>query len=220
MPRYRMKKPALVPLLFIITATLLLTGLGLWQLERLHRKEALIARIEAAQAESVVTALPDNPAASAALEYRHALLSGRLMTGKGLRFIGRKSSGYVWLVPMELTQGGAVLVSFGWLPEGEEPQTQAQASIEIMQGILRPLRQRRMFSPDNQPARNLWFTEDLAPMQEATGLTLLPLVLEADALPTLRNDHLGYALTWFALALAGIVMFLIYHREPTTHGKE
>ena len=31
---------------------------------------------------------------------------------------------------------------------------------------------------------------------------------------TLRNDHLGYAITWFSVMLIGLVMFAIYHRIP------
>jgi cytochrome oxidase assembly protein ShyY1 len=30
----------------------------------------------------------------------------------------------------------------------------------------------------------------------------------------MRNDHLGYAITWFSLALVGLVMFAFYQRIP------
>ena len=54
----------------------------------------------------------------------------------------------------------------------------------------------------------------------------LPSYIDADAAPNpggwpkggvtrleLPNDHLQYALTWFALAVALIVMYVLYHRE-------
>ena len=66
-------------------------------------------------------------------------------------------------------------------------------------------------------------------MQDATSLSLLPVVIEATSTPqaglypvpneaklTLRNDHLGYAITWFSLMVVGWVMFAFYHRIPAT----
>ena len=30
----------------------------------------------------------------------------------------------------------------------------------------------------------------------------------------LRNDHLQYALTWFALALVLVIIYVVYHLRP------
>ena len=34
-----------------------------------------------------------------------------------------------------------------------------------------------------------------------------------DGKVNLRNDHLGYAITWFSVGMAGIIIFLLYHRK-------
>jgi surfeit locus 1 family protein len=33
------------------------------------------------------------------------------------------------------------------------------------------------------------------------------------------NDHLQYALTWYALAAILVVMFVVYHRRQAKEGK-
>jgi surfeit locus 1 family protein len=35
----------------------------------------------------------------------------------------------------------------------------------------------------------------------------------------LRNDHLQYAITWFSLAGALLVIYFIYHRRPPQKAK-
>lgn len=202
------RKPEYVPLLFIIVAVTVLATFGLWQVERLEWKRALLAEIETAQTQPVLEKLPPQ---AEGLAYRKAALSGRYLPEKTLHFIGNKSDGYVWLVPFkEKTSKQTLLVSAGWFPSNAKDVKLP----EHPQGTLRPMRAPRLFSPENRPERNLWFSEDKAAMEAATGVALFPLVLDAKPMPPLRNDHLGYAITWFSLALVGIVMFIFYHRIP------
>jgi surfeit locus 1 family protein len=68
-------------------------------------------------------------------------------------------------------------------------------------------------------------------MAQATGLPLLPLAVVLDrsegpaglpkvtaVRPEFRNDHLGYALTWYGLAVALLVVYVLYsftrHEKP------
>ena len=87
-----------------------------------------------------------------------------------------------------------------------------------------------MFRPENDPAGRLYNWPDLAAMTAQADLerAVDTLYLAAEpkdgadapypvAVPVaveLRNDHLQYALTWFALALALIVIYVIYHLKP------
>ncbi len=78
--------------------------------------------------------------------------------------------------------------------------------------------------PDNAPERNHWYYFDLQAMAAAAGLErpvqefyvealgseatgLLPIGLELQV--RLPNDHLQYAITWFALALALAAIYLL-----------
>ncbi len=78
----------------------------------------------------------------------------------------------------------------------------------------------------NRPDLNLWFWVDLPKMAAAAGIeNAAPFYLDADKTPNagvwpqggftrleLPNDHLQYAITWFALAVALIVIYVLYHR--------
>jgi surfeit locus 1 family protein len=219
----RFRKPELIPLLFIVVAVGVCVTLGVWQLERLAWKESLMAAIETAQAEPTLTTLPKD---LAALDYRNVELKGQFLQDKALHRVGSRQGerpGFVLLVPLKLKDGRVILVDRGYTPADALPDITKPS---VIQGILRPVRGRRaFFIPDNQPARNLWLYEDIAAMSSYTQLTLLPLVVEATGsykkgvypIPNtgkivLRNDHFGYAITWFSLALVGIVLFGVYYR--------
>lgn len=220
----RFRKPELIPLLFIIGATLLLLGLGFWQVERLGWKNALLAEIEKAQAMPPLTAIPPQAAGAA---YRKVDLYGSYQNSKSLKFIAQPQGGvmgFYVLTPLKLEDGRFILVNRGFAPEGQEVKLDG---IQHVTGVLRSPRQKRLFTPANQAGHNLWFYEDIPAMSDVTGLTLLPLVIEATGLKekgvwpvpsdgkiAMRNDHLGYAITWFCLAIIGIIMFLAYHRIP------
>jgi surfeit locus 1 family protein len=72
----------------------------------------------------------------------------------------------------------------------------------------------------------------LPAMAAADGLDrVAPFYIDADATPNpggwpkgavtrleLRNDHLQYAITWFSLAIALIVIYFLYHRRHVRSG--
>ena len=212
MQPFALRKPELVPLLFIIAATVFLCGVGIWQLERLHWKNTLIQKMEAAQEQPAVGNLPADAAETAALEYRNAVLTGIYMEDKRLRFVGRQTGGYVWMVPLKLEDSDmVVLVALPWLPSGKEPQL--EKGLQTVRGILRPPSPKRLFSPANHEDLNVWFTEDLPVIERNIGVAVVPLILDTYGKPNLRNDHLGYAITWFSLAIIGLVMFGLYYRK-------
>jgi len=72
------------------------------------------------------------------------------------------------------------------------------------------------FTPAPDRAANIWFARDLGAMAEALGTEPLLVVAESHPLGdwpkplrlgvNLPNDHLGYAITWFSLALIWAVM--------------
>jgi surfeit locus 1 family protein len=202
----KLRYPGIVPILFIICATALLLTMGVWQLQRMAWKEGLLAQIETGINAPVATSVTGDVA------YRKAQLTGRFMEEQSLHFVGTKSGGFVFYTPLKLSSGeGVVLVNRGWFAGHEAPK--AEKAVVTIEGVLRPFRDKRRFSPNNAPEKNIWFVENSAEMNAATGLTLAPYILETGTLPALRNDHLGYAITWFTLAVIGLVMFGIYFRK-------
>ena len=221
------RKPQLIPLLFIIGATALLCTLGGWQLQRLAWKEGLIATITQAQAEPALVSLPRD---MNGLDYRKISLGGHFIKDKELRMVAQPRGGqpgFSQVMPFVLSDGRVILVNRGWVLAHWEDKQALPTKVE---GVIRPMRPKRTFTPDNQPENNLWFFEDAETMGKAVDKQLVPMIIEAtgerkkDVYPvpsdgkiSLRNDHLGYAIIWFSLAVIGLVMFVFYHRESEKH---
>lgn len=218
------RKPQLVPLIFIIVAEIVLLSLGGWQVQRLAWKNAQVAEIEAAQNLPALGNLPDSVDG---LLYRKVMLTGSFQYDKVLHLIGRQQggfAGYFMLTPFVLDDDGRViLVNRGFAPVGKESRV---GGLQTVEGVIRPVREKRFFAPENVPEKNVWFYEDIKAISKAVGAEITPVVVEAvgkvpsgtypipsDGKIQMRNDHLGYAITWFSTAIIGLVMFAFYHRK-------
>jgi surfeit locus 1 family protein len=229
----QLRRFQLIPLLFIIASTLLLCGLGTWQLQRLQWKNTMLAQIEQSQKEPALGSLPqlENQAAIDALTFRNVTLSGQFLHDKTLHMVGRPkeagigtASGFFLLTPFKLDDDGRIiLVNRGFSLVGKETKPEG---VQTVTGVIRPTRTKRYFAPENKPEKNVWFYEDVRAMSTAIGSEITPIIIEAtgkkekDVYPipndgriAVRNDHLYYAITWFSIAIIGIVMFIIYHRK-------
>jgi len=103
-----------------------------------------------------------------------------------------------------------------------------------VEGLLRlpPAKKPAWFLPDNRSDLNYWFWIDLPAMAAADKLDPVALFyIDADATPNpggwpkggvtriqLANDHLQYAITWFSLAVALIVVYFLFHRRNAGSG--
>ena len=102
-------------------------------------------------------------------------------------------------------------------------RTDAPEGLVQVTGIVREIGERQPFANDNSPSTREWYWIDPVAMQAFAGIELLPVVVVADRdddpaiLPRggqirldLPNNHLQYALTWFALAVALAVIYGIW----------
>lgn len=234
-PPERRGRPAWLLLALTILAFLVLLGLGTWQIERLQWKEALVAARHAAVTAPAIDP-PADLATARGLEFRHIRVAGRFVHDKEL-YVGATSEqglpGYFVVTPLARPDGSTLLVNRGWIPEARRnPATRAAGQVEgpvTVEGLLRlpPEGRPSWFIPDNSPTRNYWFYVDVPAMADAAGLArVLPYYIDADNAPnpgglpiggqtrlTLPNDHLQYAITWYALALALVVIYFLYRRR-------
>jgi len=208
------RRPLPIELLAVTLAALLMVGLGVWQLQRLQWKQGLLEHIAQAQNGPILGTLPQSEDELKALEYRHVMLAGHWRLDKPeLHLVGQQSNGYIWLKPFQLEDSDQiVLVPLGWFPIGAQVSADLPKTTQV-EGYIRLPKTKRLFSPDNHPDKNVWFIENVPEMEKALGLKLLPVVVETKPMPPLRNDHLGYAITWFMLAGACVVMYLIALRK-------
>lgn len=216
MTRFR---PRLWPTLMTLPAFGVLLGLGFWQLERLEWKTALIAEREAALAAPAMEA----PAAlTPDLEFRRVEVTGRLLNELSQRYGLRPRNGapgYEVLTPLERADGGAaILVNRGWRPEAAPPGEGPGGEVTL-EGVLRFPRPPGFFAPEHGPAPERWLWYDLQGLERRLGLELAPAVLDLEPPEGagLVNNHLQYALTWFALAAALAAIYLVsqWDRGPT-----
>ncbi|POR53268.1 surfeit locus 1 family protein [Bosea psychrotolerans] len=207
-------------------------ALGIWQVQRLGWKQALIARVESRiHAQPVPAPGPAGWAASAADEYRRVRLSGSFQQDRAtfVQAVTERGGGYWQMTPLRSDAGFTVLVNRGFVTPDQRSQLSGPASalngqVPVAQvrvtGLLRLSEPGGGFLRHNDPAADRWYSRDVAAIAAARGLgerslgEVAPYFVDADATPdpagfpvggltVLRfaNNHLVYALTWFALAL-------------------
>ncbi len=226
-------RPSLWPTLISVPALVLLLGLGTWQVQRLYWKTALIDRLESRMAAPAMD-LPATLSDPDAAEFRRGRVAGRFLHAREMYLLGtspRGNAGFYVVTPLLRAEAPPVLVNRGWVPPERKHPARRQAGQPpgqvVVEGIVRKAQTPGWFTPDNEPDKNLWFTIDPAAMGRAAGLDrVAPVYLQAQAveaprgaplgLPSelkLRNQHLQYAITWYALALALVVIYVLYHRQ-------
>lgn len=151
--------------------------------------------------------------------------------GSGLR--GDLAGPGYWVFALaRVTNGDLVVVNRGFTPEDRRDakleDTQNPAAIIDMVGVMRWPEQRSYFAAKDDPGRNLWFTRDHLAVAAAKGWlersgNVAPFFIDLES-PTppggypragplqvrIRNEHLQYAVTWYALAAAVAVMYAIW----------
>jgi surfeit locus 1 family protein len=207
---------------------LLLLGLGTWQVQRLQWKEGLIAERNAALAAAPVP-LPQTLDAARALEFRPVRAEGEFLNDHELYLNAQSFSGdqgFLIVTPFRLGDGQIVFIDRGFVPTArKEPATRAAGQITgptTVTGLLRLPEPPGTFTPANEPQKNSWFSIDLPAMAQAAGIgSALPFYVDADKTPNpggwpqggqtitdLPNNHLQYAITWYALAVALIAIYI------------
>jgi surfeit locus 1 family protein len=209
-----------------LLACAVLLGLGTWQLQRLQWKLALIERVEQRVHAAPVTAPapPAWPAVTAAAdEYRRVSLAGTFLDDRSVRVqaVTARGSGYWVLTPLRTDAGWTVLVNRGFVgvdATGRAPAIADPGDARVtLSGLLRMAEPDGGFLRKNDPATGRWYSRDVDAIAQAQGLgQVAPYFVDADATPgagrpgvpvggmtvvRFHNNHLVYALTWYALAL-------------------
>ncbi len=232
------RRGVLVPTLASALVFALLVGLGVWQLERKTWKEALIAAMDQRlAAEPVALPSPErwDRLTAENSEFRRVRFRAEFLpvrdtyayiAGSALRS-DIKEPGYFVFRPARLPDGSTVVVNRGYVPMNYTEQSPA-GTLEIT-GYLRWPERGSMFTSASDSSGETWFVRDQRAMAAARGWgEVAPFYVDqetpvpAAGLPRpapltvrLRNDHFGYALTWFGLAgtLAGVYIAWLFSRR-------
>lgn len=219
----------IVVAIVLLAAFATLIALGTWQVQRLAWKENLIATI-AARVHAAPVPLDTLLGQGGDIEYVPVTLSGRFDHAHERHFFTTfdGASGYNVYTPLVRADGSAVLVNRGFVPfDRKDPASRAAGQIAgevIVTGLARTALAEKpsWIVPDNDPAKNVYYWKDIRGMTEGTGRPqsdYLGLFIDADRSPNpgglpfggttivdMPNSHLQYAVTWYGLAAALVVV--------------
>jgi len=234
------RPPRLLGSLLALAGFVILIGLGVWQLQRLTWKEALIAHIAALKTASP-RPLEDVLHSGDTDFVRVSFDCPDLMNRPRLKLYGVQDGqiGYRLMTacPASAGEASSVLVDLGFQAGAEgAPCPPAKSGVLLSGpavGVLRHPDSRTFVTPSNQPGQNLWYWRDLPAMARALGAgppapAFVALETAPGAAPLacdlvratlpgeLPNNHLQYAFTWFGLAgaLAGVYVAMLFRRRP------
>jgi surfeit locus 1 family protein len=229
----------LEPTVFAVVGIAILIGLGVWQLDRRvwkhHLIETLTARLSQAPA-----SLPPRETwpqlDQAGHEFTRVGFPAEFLPGQEALVYSAgsalrpdvKGPGYWVFAPARLAGGSVVVVNRGFVPlDRKDPAARAPGapigSIDIV-GVMRWPEKRGLFTPADDPQHNVWYARDLAAMVKAKGwTTAAPFYIDQESpVPpggwprpgplkvNLPDNHLQYAITWFALALGLAGVYVVW----------
>jgi len=208
-------------------------ALGTWQVHRRAWKHDLIARVDTRVHAQPVDAPGRGqwPQVSAANdEYRRVKLTGSFLQDKSVRVRASTELGMgSWLLtPLRMSTGDIVIVNRGFVSPtwcgGKADCAPGPSGPTTVSGLLRISEPKGAFLQKNDPAADRWFSRDVAAIAAAKGLgDTAPYFVDADAASSpgrgegndgpvggltviaFPDNHLSYAITWYALALLTLV---------------
>jgi cytochrome oxidase assembly protein ShyY1 len=221
------------PAIVAACAFAVLVSLGVWQLQRKAWKEALIETMSHRAAARPID-LPARASWSALMpsadEFRRVKLRAQFIDTAKQAFVYTggsalrddiKAPGYFVFAPARLPDGSVVAVNRGYA--ARQDAVPARGSADLV-GYLRFPDSGSMFVADHDAAGTTWFVRDQKAMAQTLGWgEVAPFYIDqespvpAGGVPKpgplkvqLRNDHLGYALTWFGLAAGLAAVFGVW----------
>lgn len=232
--------PSRIATLLALVGVVSVGHLGVWQLDRAAEKRAILEQVSA----GATTIRPLTSSDTEVARYQAVRASGRYDPARQILLDNMPSPrgmpGYRVLTPFELSGGGWILVDRGWLPMGrtrtELPAIDVDASERSIVGriddVPRPgLRLASAPSPAGWP--KVMNYPEHAELERVLERPLAPRIVRLD--PAERdgfertfemrpdfgpNRHIAYAVQWFALAAAILVIYVLVNlksKQPDDH---
>ena len=221
-----MYRKLLFPLIFGTVGIAILSGLGIWQVQRLQWKTTILAEIE-----QRIVAQPVKLTNGLAIDmdkdqYRSVKVNGTVQAEEihVLTSLKQVGPGFLVISPLKLNDGRLVLIDRGFIPESEKNSERILGEIKIIGNLLWP-NETDHFTPDPNIEKNIWFARDLKKMSDHLGTDPILIVASnvnppGNLIPqrigaNVANNHRSYAITWFSLAVVwfGMTILLVYRMK-------
>ena len=215
-------KPIFVSILFIIVTFLL----GIWQLQRLDWKNDLIQNFyDLNESKAIDLSIVTKK------EFIKIKSKGIINRNNKIFFPAKTHNGKagVRLASEFISDHGALyLIDEGWFKNSDFEYFKKNNDIfeENIIGYIRYPRKAKLFTPQNNILNNEWYTYNLEEISEFFSKPLNTVLLikklnpnkESFLIPSTHihqflNNHLQYAITWFCMSFAFLVMFLVYVKK-------
>ncbi|NIJ16825.1 SURF1 family cytochrome oxidase biogenesis protein [Sphingobium vermicomposti] len=224
------RRPTGVLIGLSIIAALLFAGLvslGIWQIHRLEWKRALIHQVETRIHDRP---RPAPPLASPNDTYLRIAARGHFLHDQAtlVQASTIRGPGYWVMTPLITDRGFTMIVNRGFVPPDRRSSYARPVGTVRIVGLLRQTEPRGGFLRANDPKAGRWYSRDVAAISRnhdlpspvanyfldqeySTASGTLPI----GGLTIVRfpNNHLPYAITWFALAamVAGAYIVVMRH---------
>jgi len=234
-------RPSWVATLLTLALLPLLIKLGYWQLQRAEDKRALMMQAEVGKHSTLVL---NSNNVSQLQHYQHLQVQGHFDSDHQVLLDNMPSKdghpGYRVLTPLKLDDGAIILIDRGWLPWGAQraqlPQITVDETSRTLTGLLDDLPRPGVRAGDAGVKQGVWPQvlnyPRYAELQPLYGSSLQQRIVLMDAtvpdgfervwqinLGFGPERHVAYAVQWFALALALLIIYLVVNLKPVTEAQ-
>jgi surfeit locus 1 family protein len=217
----------------------IMVQLGNWQLSRAQEKESRQERLDHLSQEPAI-ALPDSVVKLEDFQYHQVEARGEYVPEYTIYLdnkIYKGIAGYQIVTPLRIGNSAMhVLVNRGWIAATRDrsklPKVATPGGKIVVSGIATTAMQKTLELSPEQVSGKVWENLDLERYRSSTGLELQPvMILQKDQLNDglvrewARPDsgsakNIGYALQWFAMALAVLIIYLVLSVKREHYKKE
>jgi surfeit locus 1 family protein len=210
-----MMRRMIAPILFGVLGCAILMALGIWQVQRMHWKAGVLAQIDTMiVADAVPLMASPDPVTD---KYRPVSVDGRFTNEFVEVLSGQKdaSPGVRILEAFATADGRRILIDRGFLEDDLRATPRPGKPAQVTGNLHWPI-DANEYTPTPDEKTGLWFARDVPAMAAKLGTEPLLIVARAptgDAITpmpvdssTIPNDHWGYAITWFLMAVVWAVM--------------